>query len=253
MNHLFDLVGKIALITGGNRGLGKEMALGLADAGADIVIFTRSLASAKLVVDEVEEKGRKAVALVCNMESWQEIDQSVEEVYRQFGRCDVLVNNAGIVQDPLPLREVTEDMFDHIFQVNTKGPMHLASAVASRMADTGGGSIINVISMGGIKAGGYLSVYCSSKAALRHLTRSMAEEWAPFGIRVNCIAPGPFLTDMLRELDTATPGYIESVAGCTLLDRIATPEEIVGPTLFLATDASSYVTGQTLAVCGGAT
>jgi NAD(P)-dependent dehydrogenase (short-subunit alcohol dehydrogenase family) len=252
MNHLFDLTGKVALVTGGSRGIGKAIAIGLAQAGADIIVSSRTLADCQEVAKQIEALGRKALPVACDMAKWEDIDALVEETYKVFGRCDVLVNNAGITQDPLPIVNTDEAMFDKFFQVNTKGFLHLAQLVAPRMAETGGGSVINVISMGGIKPGGYLSMYCASKAAMNSINRCMAEEWAPLGVRVNCIAPGPIMTDMLGELDAATPGYIDYCAEITLLKRVGQAEELVGPALFLASDASSYVTGQTLAVCGGA-
>ncbi len=253
MNDLFDMTGKVAIVTGGSRGLGRAIALGLADAGADLVIASRKLDACQAVVAEVEARGRRALPVACDMASWPEIDVLVERTYQHFGRCDVLVNNAGVTQNPLPLTETGGEFFDLLYSVNVKGPMHLASLLAPRMAESGGGSIVNVITMGAIKPGGYLALYCSSKAALKALTRVMAEEWAPLGVRVNAVAPGPFMTDMLKDLNEATPGFFEHSANVTLQKRIAEPEEIVGPVLFLASGASSYVTAQTLSVCGGAT
>jgi len=253
VSKLFDLSGKLAIVTGGSRGLGKQIALGLAGAGADIVVASRSAAACGDVAKEIEQLGRQALALGCDMRSWEEIDALVDRTYERFGRCDVLVNNAGITQDPLPIAHTSSEMFDEFFSVNTKGPMHLAGAVATRMGESGGGSIVNIVTMGAIRPGGYLSMYCSSKAALMALTRAMAEEWAPLGVRVNAIAPGPFLTDMLRGLDAATPGFLEGSAEVTLQKRVAEPDEIIGAALFFASSASSYVTAQTLAVDGGAT
>ena len=253
MSNLFDLSGKVAIVTGASRGLGREIALGYARVGADIVISSRNLEACEAVAAQVRSLGRRASAIACDMSSWAEIDRLVESTYEHFGRCDVLVNNAGITQDPVMLTETTEELFDKFYQINTKGPMHLASEVAKKMAGSGGGSIVNVVSMGGIKPGSPLAMYCSSKAAFNALNRVMAEEWAQMGIRVNAIAPGPFLTEMLSDIADALPGYVEYAASITLLKRVAQPDEIIGPALFLASDASSYVTGQTLAVCGGAT
>ncbi len=228
MHELFDLSQKVAIVTGGGRGLGKAIALGLAGAGADLVVASRSLAACQEAAKEIENLGKRALPLACDMTKWDEIDSLVESTYAEFGKCDILVNNAGITQNPLPLSETSSEMFDEMYGVNTKGPMHLASAIAERMGRAGGGSIVNIITMGARLPAGHLGMYCSSKAATMALTRVMAEEWAPLGVRVNAVAPGPFMTDMLRDLDTATAGFIEYSAGVTLQKRIAQPEEIVG-------------------------
>ncbi|MBK6278218.1 MAG: SDR family oxidoreductase [Gammaproteobacteria bacterium] len=255
MNHpgeMFDLGGKVAIVTGASRGLGKAIALGLARAGADLVVTSRTLDACEDTAGEIEALGRRARAIACDVGQWLQIDRLVEMAYAGFGRCDVLVNNAGVTQTMLPLTQTTEAMFDRIYGVNTKGPMHLAALVAERMGRSGGGTIVNIATMGALRSPGHIAMYCSSKAALIALTRSMADEWAPLGIRVNAIAPGPFMTGMLDDLAAQTPGFLEYSEGVTMLKRSARPEEIVGPVLFFASEASSFVTGQTLAVCGGA-
>jgi len=252
MAELFDLSGKLALVTGGSRGLGRAICLGLAQAGADVVVASRDLEACRGVAREVEALGRQALAVACDMTSWSDIERLVESSHARFGRCDVLVNNAGVTQAPQPLGDSPAELFDAIYGVNVKGPMHLACLVAPRMAAHGGGSIVNVVTMGALKPGGYLGLYCSSKAALKAMTRSMAEEWAPLGVRVNAIAPGPFRTEMLEDLERSSPGFIEMSAGVTMQKRVARPEEIVGPVLFFASEAASFVTAQTLSVCGGA-
>ena len=248
----FELTGKVAMVTGASRGLGKAIAIGLADAGADVVVTSRSLESCREVAREIEGRGRRALALACDVSQWADVDRLVAETIGHFGHCDVLVNNAGVVQKMTPLTHTSEEMFDRIYGINTKGPMHLAARLAEHMASRGGGAIVNIVTMGALRSAGHLGLYCSSKAAMVALTRSMADEWAPQGIRVNAIAPGPFLTEMLDELETETPGFIKYSEAVTMLKRAARPDEIIGPVLFLASDASSYVTGQTLSVCGGA-
>jgi len=252
MGELFDLSGKIAIVTGGSQGLGRALCLGLAQAGADIVVASRRLEVCQDVAGQVEALGRRALPVACDMARWDEIDQLVERCFEHFGRCDVLVNNAGVTQAPTPMLEISGELFDDLYGINAKGPMHLACRVAPRMAEQGGGAIVNVITMGALRPGGYLSTYCSSKAALKALTRCMAEEWAPMGVRVNAVAPGPFQTEMLDDLERAVPGFIEGSADVTMLKRVAEPAEIVGPVVFLASEAASYVTAQTLSVCGGA-
>ena len=251
MSGLFDLAGKVAIVTGGSRGLGKAIALGFARAGADLVVASRTLAACEAVAKQIEALGRRGLPVACDMSRWSDVDALVERSYERFGRCDVLVNNAGVTQAPLPLVATTGEFFDEIYAVNVKGPMHLAALVAPRMGQAGGGSIINVITVGALKPGGYLGMYCSSKAAMRALTRVMAEEWAPLRVRVNAIAPGPFATDMMDDLEKGTPGFWQMSAESTLQKRVADPEEIVGTALYLASDASSFVTSETLSVSGG--
>lgn len=248
---IFDLSGRVCLVTGGNRGLGRAIAVGLAEAGGDVVIACRDSESGQGVAREIEALGRRALVVSCDIAQWPDLENLVTRTCESFGRLDVLVNNAGIAHNPLPLEHVDEAMFDRYFQVNTKGPMRLASLAAQRMAGSGGGSIVNVLTFGAIKPGGFLSMYCSSKAAMRALNRSMAEEWAHLGIRVNAVAPGPFMTDMLQGLADSTEGFMDYSVETTLLKRVAEPREIVGPVVFLASAASSYVTGQVLPVCGG--
>ena len=250
--ELFNLEGKVAIVTGGSRGLGRGIALGFAAAGADIVVTSRSLAACEDVARDIESLGRQALAVACDVADWQQLEQLVETVYRKFGRCDVLVNNAGVTQLMTPLTRTSAEMFDQIYGVNTRGPMHLAALVAERMGKSGGGTIVNIVTMGALRSCGHIALYTSSKAAMVALTRSMADEWAALGIRVNAIAPGPFLTEMLADLAAQSAGFLEYSEGATMLKRAAQPEEIIGPALFFASQASSYVTGQTLAVCGGA-
>jgi NAD(P)-dependent dehydrogenase (short-subunit alcohol dehydrogenase family) len=252
MSELFDLSGKIAIVTGGSRGLGRALCLGLAKAGADVVVASRQVEACRDVARQIEDLGRRALPVACDMARWDEIDQLAERCFEHFGRCDVLVNNAGVSQPPSPLLETQSEFFDTLYDINVKGPMHLACQVAPRMAEQAGGAIVNVATMGALRPGGYLATYCSSKAALVALTRCMAEEWAPMGVRVNAVAPGPFRTDMLGDLESAVPGFSEQSADVTMLKRVAEPEEIVGPVVFLASEAASYVTAQTLSVCGGA-
>jgi len=253
MSTLFDLAGKAAIVTGGNRGLGKAIALGLAQAGADVVVTSRTLSTCETVAEEIRTLGRAALAVACEMGRWQDIDALVNHTYERFGRCDVLVNNAGTAQPILPLFDTTSTFMDEVYAVNVKGPIHLARLAARRMGEAGGGSIINILTVGALRGVGNMGVYCASKAALHVLTRVMAEEWAPLGVRVNAIAPGTFLTDMMYDLEAAVPGFIEHAAEQAIQKRAGKPEEIVGAVVFLASNASNYVTAQTLSVCGGYT
>jgi NAD(P)-dependent dehydrogenase (short-subunit alcohol dehydrogenase family) len=253
MSTLFDLTGKVAIVTGGNRGLGKAIALGLARAGADVVVTSRTLSTCTAVAEAISRTGRAAIPVACELGRWDDIDRLVSQTYARFGRCDVVVNNAGMAQPMLPLFDTSNEFMDEVHAVNVKGPIHLARLAARRMGEAGGGSIINILTVGALRGVGNMGVYCASKAALHVLTRVMAEEWAPLGVRVNAIAPGTFLTDMMYELEAATPGFIQHAAEQAIQKRAGNPEEIVGAVVFLASNASSYVTAQTLSVCGGYT
>jgi gluconate 5-dehydrogenase len=252
MSQLFDLSGRVALLTGATRGLGRAMARGLAGAGADLVVTGRTQDACDLAAKELAaETGRAVLPVACHMGDWDQIHALVEAAYGRFGKLDVLVNNAGINPKLAPLTEVTSEFWDKLYAVNVKGPMRLAARVAPRMGEAGGGSIVNVITVGAYGGGPGVGVYTSAKAALLNLTRVMAQEWAGLGVRVNALAPGPFQTDMMRGADRVTPGYSRGAAAATLQRRVAEPDEIVGSILYLASDASSFVTGADLVVAGG--
>ena len=246
----WELSGKVALVTGGSRGLGRAMALGFARAGADVAIASRKLAACEAVAKEVEALGRKALAHSIHADRTDELDALLEATWNRFGRLDVVVNNAATNPAAGPLVDSTAALFDKVYGVNVKGPLHLAARAAKRMAEAGGGVVINVITQGAFKPGLGLGLYCSSKAALYALTKVMAQEWAPWNVRVNALAPGPFMTDMMKGA-ASIPGYLEMVRRSTVMKRIAEPEELVGAALFLASDASSYMTGQALVIDGG--
>jgi len=248
----FDLGGKVALVTGATKGLGRAMVQGLAEAGADVVVSSRKPDLCEQVAREVEAStGRRALPAACHVGDWDAIPELVERVYGEMGRCDVLVNNAGINPAPTPVTEITSAYFDKLMSVNVKGPIRLAALVAPRMAEHGGGSIINVTTVGAYQGGPAVGVYTSSKAALHNITKVMAAEWVGMGVRVNALAPGPFMTEMMKGTAKYDPAFIERSASATLMKRVAEPDEIVGVLLFLASNASSYVTGEDFAVAGG--
>lgn len=249
---LFDLTGRVAIVTGATRGLGRAMARGLSAAGAAVVVTGRKQPGAERAASEIaDETGGRCLGIACHMGEWHQIEALVGRVYDELGRLDVLVNNAGINPAFMPVAEITSEFFDKLYAVNVKGPMRLAALVAPRMGAAGGGSIVNVITVGAYEGGPGIGTYSSSKAALLNLTRVMALEWAGLGVRVNAIAPGPFHTDMMSGAAANMEGFLDATAGATLQKRIADPEEIVGATLFLASDASSFVTGEDLRVAGG--
>jgi len=243
------LEGKVALVTGGSRGLGRAMALGFAEAGADVIIASRKLENCQAVAREVEERGQRALAVACHVGQWDALDGLVEQSYRAFGRVDVLVNNAGmsLLYESLPA--VTETLWDKVVGLNLKGPFRLTSLVGSRMADGPyGGSIINVSSTGSIRPQPFMLPYDAAKAGLNALTIGFAHAFGP-SVRVNCIMAGPFMTDVAAAWDI--PAFEKAARASHALGRGCQPDEIVGAALYFATDASSYTTGAILRVDGG--
>ncbi len=249
--ELFDLTGKVAIVTGGTRGLGRAMATGLAEAGASVAINSRKAEACQLAADEITaDTGAATFAAPCHISEWNALPDLVDAVMHRFGRIDILVNNAGINPVSMPIAEMTEEYWDKLYSVNLKGPLRLSQLCAPRMAEGGGGSIINVLTVGAYIGGAGMAPYASSKAALRTLTKVMAQEWASTGVRVNAIAPGSFDTDMLRGA-AEIPGFLEGSANLSFQKRIAAPDEIKGAAVYLASAASSFVTGTVMAVHGG--
>jgi NAD(P)-dependent dehydrogenase (short-subunit alcohol dehydrogenase family) len=244
IDPLFDVSGKIAVVTGGSRGLGYQMVKAFAERGADCVVASRKLDNCEAVADEVRALGRRALAVQVHAARWDSIDALIETVYDEFGRIDILVNNAGM-SPAMSSHEVTEDLFDSVLGLNFKGPFRLASQVAKRMADGDGGVIINVTSSGSLMPLPGVVPYGSAKAALNAMSRSLAAEYGP-KVRVNTLSPGPFLTDIAKAW---TPEHRERVDSA--IGRPGNPEEIVTAALFLASPASSFTTGAIVRVDGG--
>jgi NAD(P)-dependent dehydrogenase (short-subunit alcohol dehydrogenase family) len=240
----FDLTGTTALVTGGSRGLGRQMVLAFAEHGADVVIASRKLENCEAVAAEVRALGRQALAVAVHAAKWDSIDELIKATYDHFGRVDLLVNNAGM-SPAMPSHEVTEELFDSVVGLNFKGPFRLASQVAKRMYDGEGGVIINVSSTGALQPLPSVVPYGSAKAALNAMTRSLAAEYGP-RVRVNTLSPGPFLTDIAKAW---APEARERAGNA--LGRPGRPEEIVTAALFLASPASSFTTGATVRVDGG--
>jgi NAD(P)-dependent dehydrogenase (short-subunit alcohol dehydrogenase family) len=246
----FDLTGKVALVTGGSRGMGREMCLAFAEAGASVAVASRKLDACEAVVEEITASaGVKAAAFSANVSRWEDCDRLVDEVYAAFGTVDILVNNAG--SSPLypSLAEVGEDLFDKVVALNLKGPFRLASLVGTRMAAGDGGSIINISTIGAIRPEDHALPYCSAKAGLEAMTVGMAKAFGP-KVRVNCIRPGLFLTDISKAW-SGEGATSEQAARRIPLRRAGQPDEIVGTALYLASSASSYTTGAILNVDGG--
>jgi len=243
------LKGKVALVTGGSRGLGRAMALGFADAGADVIVASRKIENCRAVVTEVESKGRRGLAVACHVGHWDELEGLVERAYDAFGRVDVLVNNAGMSLLYPSLPEVSETMWDKVVDLNLKGPFRLTALIGSKMASGPyGGSIINVSSTGSIRPAPGMLPYDAAKAGLNALTVGFAHAFGPT-VRVNCIMAGPFMTDISAAWDIAA--FEKAAKARHALGRGGQPDEIVGAALYFASDASSYTTGAILRVDGG--
>lgn len=245
------LSGKVALVTGGSRGIGRAIALGLAQAGADIIVASRKLADLEKVVEEVGRLGRKAVAIPTNIGKMDEVNNLVNKARDAFGRIDLLVNNAATNPNMEQLLDVTERTWDAVMNLNLKGLVFLAQGVARIMKEQGGGNIVNVASIEAL-APSMLPIYGISKAGVIMATKAMAKEWAKYNIRVNAIAPGLTRTEFSAPLMN-NPQILKSIMSKTPIARVAEPEEMVGTIIYLASDAASYVTGQVIAIDGGVT
>lgn len=236
MDKLFDFTDKKVLITGGSRGLGRQMALAFAARGADIIIASRKLEKCQEVVAEIEALGRKGVAIAVDATNWDEMDRLADEAYAAFGHIDILVNNAG-KSPAIPSHEITERQFDGVVDLNFKGPFRLAANIGKRMYDGAGGVIINTSSVAAVAAVPGVVPYSGAKAALNAMTVSLAAEYGP-NVRVNAIQAGPFLTDISK----AWPQEMRERAS-NALGRPGNPEEIITTALYLASPASGFVTG----------
>jgi gluconate 5-dehydrogenase len=252
VTKLFDLTGKVAIVTGSTKGIGRAMASGLAQAGATVVVSSRKQDLCDQVAAEIKaETGRTTLGLACHVGEWDAIPNFVNTVSDRFGRIDVLVNNAGITPTRMAPSEITLDVWRKIFSVNVEGPLRMVQCVAPIMRENGGGSIVNIASMAAYSGGTVVCAYGASKAALVNLTKSQAQELIGWNIRVNVLSPGPFLSEMVEGAERNAPGFKDLIASGDLMQRIADPEEIVGPVLYLASDASSFVTGDDISVSGG--
>jgi NAD(P)-dependent dehydrogenase (short-subunit alcohol dehydrogenase family) len=246
---LFDLTGKVAVVTGGSRGLGRAMIEAFARQGADVVVASRKLAACEeLAASVAAETGRQAIGVACHVGDWAQCDALYQRVYDELGRCDVLVNNAGMSPLYDSLVDVSEALFDKVLEVNLRGPFRLMALFGARMAQDGGGSIINVSSVAAVKPTPIEAAYGAAKAGLHNLTVSFSRAYAP-AVRVNCIMPGPFMTDIAKAWDLEA--FAQTAQRDIPLQRGGQPEEVVGAALYFASDASSYTTGAVLKIDGG--
>lgn len=246
--NLFDLTGKVAIVTGGSRGLGREMVLAFAACGADVVIASRKLDNCEAVATEVRALGRRALAVAYHAASWAGADELADAAYAEFGHVDVLVNNAGMSPLYESVDSISEDLYDKVMGVNLKGPFRLSANVGTRMAAGEGGSIVFVSSVASQRPSPNELVYGAAKAGVNNLTIGLARTFGP-KVRVNCIVPGPFLTDISKAWDLES--FARNARNGFALQRGGQPNEIVGAALYFASAASSFTTGAWLNVDGG--
>ncbi len=248
-DQLFDLTGKVVVVTGGSRGLGREIAFATARQGADLVIASRKLDACEDTAKSIrDETGRQAMAYGVHVGRWDELEPFVDAVYDRFGRVDVLFSNAGMSPLYDKLTDVSEKLFDSVVSLNFKGPFRLAALIGERMHAAGRGSIINVSSSGSIRPKGGIVPYAGAKAALNAMSEGLAEGLGP-QVRVNTLMPGTFQTDVSKAWDF--DAVSEDRKRHTALQRVGQPAEIIGAALFLASDASSYTSGTIIRVDGG--
>jgi NAD(P)-dependent dehydrogenase (short-subunit alcohol dehydrogenase family) len=250
--ELFDLTGKVAIVTGSTKGIGRAMAEGLAAAGASVVVSSRKQDLCDEVAREIADAtGAEVFARACHVGEWDAIPEFVAAVHHRFGRIDALVNNAGINPARVNPEDMTLEYWRKVFCVNLEGPLRTSQCVFPIMREQGSGSIVYIGTMAAYSGGSAVCAYGASKAALLNLTKSQASGWAQHGIRVNFLSPGPFMSEMMEGGERTAPGFFDLVASGTFMKRIADPGEIVGPVCYLVSDASSFVTGDDLSVSGG--
>jgi NAD(P)-dependent dehydrogenase (short-subunit alcohol dehydrogenase family) len=248
MTDLFEMAGKVVLITGGSRGLGRAMAQGFAEAGADIAVVSRKLDACEVAAAEIERLGVRAFPYACHMGRWDEIAPMFDAVWDHFGKVDVVINNAGMSPLYPSLAEVSERLFDSVIGVNFKGPFRLCALAGERMFRAGGGAIINISSTASINPTPVTAFYGGAKAALTVISQAVAAAYAP-KVRVNTIVVGPFATDVAEHWpDPPDPANRRRTRSGM---RIGAPEDIVTTALYLAADASRYVNGAAIRVDGG--
>jgi NAD(P)-dependent dehydrogenase (short-subunit alcohol dehydrogenase family) len=246
-DQLFDLTDRVVLVTGGSRGLGREMAFAAARCGADVVIASRKYDNCVVTATEIEsETGRAAMPYAVHVGRWGELDGLVEAVYDRFGKLDVLVNNAGMSPTYDTLADVTEKLFDSVVNLNLKGPFRLSVLAGERMVADGGGVIVNVSTHGSLRPHPAFLPYAAAKAGINALTEGLAKAYGPT-VRVNTLMPGPFRTDISKAWNLGDGNPFAGYA----LQRAGEPAEIVGAALFLMSDASSFTTGSILRADGG--
>jgi NAD(P)-dependent dehydrogenase (short-subunit alcohol dehydrogenase family) len=247
VHRLLDLTGRVAIVTGGTRGIGRAVAEGLAAVGASVVVASRKADACAATEAELSAQGYEALGVATHMGDMEAVDALVERTVDRFGRVDIVINNAANALT-MPIESITEQAWAKSYGVNLQGPVFLAKAALPYLKASPAAAVLNVISVGAITYSPSTAMYAGAKAALIAYTRNMAAEWAADGIRVNALAPGTVDTDMVRNTGPEAVARMEQIS---LMKRIAAPTEMVGPALFLVSDASSYVTGQLVVADGG--
>jgi NAD(P)-dependent dehydrogenase (short-subunit alcohol dehydrogenase family) len=246
---LFDLTGKVALVTGGSKGLGKAMAHGLAECGADVVISSRHEGELKTALDEIlKGTGRRGAYVVADMTRREEVEKLGRTALEKMGRIDILINNAG-TNKPQAIDAITDEVWDDVLEINLSSVMVLTRTLVPQMKSRRWGRIIHISSIMGFLSKEKRNIYSATKAALLGLARASAIDLGGHGITVNCIAPGPFLTDLPKSV--LSEAELKAFAERTAIGRWGNPDELIGPALLLASDAGSYITGQAIIVDGG--
>ncbi len=251
-NPLFNLKGKTAIITGSSRGIGKAIAIRMAQYGAKVMISSRKIDACNQVVDEIKALGGEAFAQECNIASKEALQNLCDVSYKKLGKVDILVLNAASNPYYGPLAKITDEAFDKVMNNNVKSNLWLSNMVLPKMAETGGGKAIVISSIAGIKGSDVLGAYSISKTADLGLVRSLAVEWGPKNITVNALCPGIIKTDFAKAL-WDNPEILESVEKNAPLKRIGTPDEVAGAAILLASSSGSFITGQKIVMDGGVT
>jgi len=248
----FSLDGKNAFVTGASRGIGRAIALGLAEAGANVAAVARSTGALEELTAEIRKLDRTALALTCDVADADQIASAVADAHAELGSLDIVVNCAGQIEHAGPFLELTAEDWRRLFQVNFESVLHVCRAAGPHLLDQGAGSVINVSSVAGISGVPFFSHYAASKAAMISLTRTLAAEWAARGVRVNALTPGWVGTEMTHGFQ-ADPGVSDGLLGQVPAGRWGEPEDVVGAAVYLAGDAARFVTGDCLTIDGGMT
>jgi NAD(P)-dependent dehydrogenase (short-subunit alcohol dehydrogenase family) len=247
----FSLAGRTAIVTGGSRGIGRALCLGLAEAGAQVVVSSRTLAACRETAAQIEARGGRALALAADVGLAADRARLVDAALAEFGGLDVLVNNAGTLR-PHHTEKLVEAELDELIRVNLKAPVFLSQLALPHLAARRRGSIVNVSALGALQPMPGIGAYCAVKAAMLNWTSTMAKEWTGRGVRVNALVPGPVATEMILPRDPGRrAAFVEELAGKTLVGRLAEPVDLVGAAVFLASDASAFMTGRALCMDGG--